>query len=105
MRNDNISIYNSRVSHYLFIHLKKACDSVRREVLYNILNEFCIPVKLVRLIKIYLNETYGKVRVDKHLKKNDVGGGAYSMYVGEEKCIPGFDGEASGKETTCKTYT
>jgi hypothetical protein len=34
---------------------------VRREVLYNILIEFGIPMKLVRLIKMCLNETYSKV--------------------------------------------
>jgi hypothetical protein len=28
------------------IGLKKACDSVRREVFYNILIEFGIPIKL-----------------------------------------------------------
>jgi hypothetical protein len=39
---------------------------VRREVLYNILIEFEIPMKLVRLIKMCLNETYSKVRVGKH---------------------------------------
>jgi hypothetical protein len=37
--------------------------AVRREVLYNILIEFGVPLKLVRLIKMCLNETYGKVRV------------------------------------------
>ena len=37
--------------HQLFIDFKKACDSVRREVLYNILFEFVIPMKLERLIK------------------------------------------------------
>jgi len=37
--------------HQLFIHFKKAYDSVRWEVLYNILIEFGIPIKLVRLIK------------------------------------------------------
>ena len=31
--------------------LKKAYDSVRREVLYNILIEFGIPKKFVRLVK------------------------------------------------------
>jgi hypothetical protein len=50
----------------LFIDFKKAYDLVRREVLYNILIEFGIPLKLVRLIKICLNETYSRVQVDKH---------------------------------------
>jgi hypothetical protein len=43
---------------------------VRREVLYNILIEFGVPMKLVRLIKMCLNETYSKVRVGKHLSDN-----------------------------------
>ena len=37
--------------------LKEANDLVRREVLYNILIEFGIPMKLVRLIKMCLTET------------------------------------------------
>jgi hypothetical protein len=45
--------YNEAV-HQLFIDFKKAYDSVRREVLYNILIEFGIPMKLVRLIKIFI---------------------------------------------------
>jgi hypothetical protein len=51
--------YNGTV-HQLFIDFNKAYDSVRREVLYNILIEFGTPRKLVRLIKMCLNETYGK---------------------------------------------
>jgi hypothetical protein len=35
--------------------------------LYNILIEFGIPVKLVRLIKICLSDTYSTVRVGKYL--------------------------------------
>jgi hypothetical protein len=53
--------------HMVFIDFKKACDSVRREVFYNILIEFGIRMKLVRLIKMCLNETYSRVRVGKHL--------------------------------------
>jgi hypothetical protein len=46
---------------------KKAYDSVRREVLYHILLEFGVPMKLVRLIKMCLNETYITIRIGKHL--------------------------------------
>ena len=53
--------------HQLFIDIKKAYDSVRREVLYNILIEFGIPKKLVRLTKMCLTETYSRVRVGKNL--------------------------------------
>jgi hypothetical protein len=42
---------------------KKVSDSVKREVFYSILLKFVIPKKLVRLIKMCLNETYSKVRV------------------------------------------
>jgi hypothetical protein len=40
---------------------------VRREVLCNIFIEFRVPMKLVRLIKMCLSETYIKVHIDKHL--------------------------------------
>ena len=53
--------------HHLFIDFKKVYDLVRRVVLYNILNEFGIPMKLVKLIKMFLNETYSRVQVGKHL--------------------------------------
>ena len=49
------------------IDFKKAYDSVRREVLYNILIEFGIPKKLVRLVKMCLTETYSRVRLGKNL--------------------------------------
>jgi hypothetical protein len=45
----------------------KAYDTIRREIFYNILLEFGIPKKLVRLIKICVNETYSKVPVGKRL--------------------------------------
>ncbi|KAJ4427856.1 hypothetical protein ANN_25635 [Periplaneta americana] len=53
--------------HQLFIHFKKAYDSVKREVLYDILIEFGIPKKLVRLIKMCLSETYSRVRIGQFL--------------------------------------
>jgi hypothetical protein len=53
--------------HQLFIDFKKAYDSVRREVLYNILIEFRIPRKLIRLIKTYLLETHSRVQVGKYV--------------------------------------
>jgi sorting nexin-29 len=58
--------YNEAVFR-LFINFKKAYDSVRREVLCNMLIDFGIPMKLVRLITSCLPETYSRVRVDKNL--------------------------------------
>jgi hypothetical protein len=45
----------------LFVDFEKTYDSVRREILYNILTEFGILMKLVVPIKMCLNETYSKV--------------------------------------------
>ena len=53
--------------HQLFIDFKKAYDSIRREVLYNILMEFDIPMKLVKVIKMYLFDMYSRFRVGKNL--------------------------------------
>jgi hypothetical protein len=61
--------YNETV-YQLFIDFKKASDSVRREVFYNILIEFGVPMKLVMLIKMCLNETYSKICIGKHLSDN-----------------------------------
>jgi hypothetical protein len=43
-------------------------DSIRREVVYNSLIETNIPMKLVRLVKIYMNnKNYSRAQVGKHL--------------------------------------
>jgi hypothetical protein len=57
----------SEAVHQIFIDSEKAYNSVMREVLYNILTEFGIPMENVRLIKMGLNETYSRVWVGKHL--------------------------------------
>jgi hypothetical protein len=58
--------YNGMVQQ-LFTDFKKVYDSIKRKVLYNILLEFGTPKKLVRLIKMCLNETYSKVHIGKLL--------------------------------------
>jgi hypothetical protein len=61
--------YNEAV-HQLFIDFKEAYNSVKREVLQNILIEFGMPKKLVKLIKMCLNETYSKVHISKLLSES-----------------------------------
>jgi hypothetical protein len=53
------TIFPHRNIHQLFIDFKNAFDSVRREVLYNILTDFGVPM--------CLNQTYSKVCIGKHL--------------------------------------
>jgi hypothetical protein len=57
---------NNEAVHHLFINFKKAYDSVWRKVVYTIPVRLGISVKLVRPIRIYLNETYSRVRVSEH---------------------------------------
>jgi hypothetical protein len=52
------------------IDFKKAYDSVRREVLYNIIIEFMLPIKLVGMIKMCLNQKYSKVHICNYLSDN-----------------------------------
>jgi hypothetical protein len=52
--------YNETV-HQLFIDFKKTSDLVISEVLYNIPIHLGIPMELVRLIKVCLNESHSKV--------------------------------------------
>jgi hypothetical protein len=61
--------YNEAV-HQLCVGIKKVHDSVRRTALYNILIQLGVPMKLVRLMAMCLNETYSKVCTGKHLSDN-----------------------------------
>jgi hypothetical protein len=53
--------------HRLFTDFRRAYNSVRMEVLYSIFIEFGVPMKLVWIIKVCLNETYIEVSIGKHL--------------------------------------
>jgi len=57
--------YNEAV-HQLFTAFKKAYDSLKKEILHNILIKFGILMKPVRIINMCLNETYSRIWVDKH---------------------------------------
>jgi hypothetical protein len=61
--------YNETLQ-YLFTDIKKVYDSVRKEVLHNILIQFVIPIKLVTLIKMCLNDMCSNVYIGRHLADN-----------------------------------
>jgi hypothetical protein len=52
------------------VYFKKAYDSIRMEGLYNILVELGVPMKLFRLIKMWLNEKCSKLYIRKDLSDN-----------------------------------
>jgi hypothetical protein len=72
---------NTMRVHQLFIDFNKTYDSVRWEVLYNILIEFGLPMKLVRLIEMCLNETYSEVRIGKHLSDSLLNQNGFLMFT------------------------
>jgi len=53
--------------HQLCIDFKKVYDSFRREGFYNILIGFGIPMKLIQLLTVCVNDTYSRVRAGKNL--------------------------------------
>jgi hypothetical protein len=73
--------YNETVDQ-LFIDFKKAHDSVRRELLYNILVEFGVHMKLVRLIKMCLNEMAIQVNISLIIFLFKTTGTAFQLHFG-----------------------
>jgi hypothetical protein len=59
------SVYNA-TAHQIYIDFNKAYDLVTRGI-YNIVIEFGIPMKVVTVIKMCLNEIYSKVWIGKYL--------------------------------------
>ena len=49
--------------HQLYIDYKQACDTINRAELVEIMKEFGIPMKLVRLVKMTLANTNSKVKI------------------------------------------
>jgi hypothetical protein len=66
---DKILEYNETV-HHLFVDFKKAYESLKWKVLYNILIQLGVLMKLVRPVKMCLNETHSKVRIGKYFSEN-----------------------------------
>ena len=56
----DIDIYN------IFVDFRQAYDSTVRDKLCNILYEFEIPVKLVRMINLTMANTEAQVRIQRH---------------------------------------
>jgi hypothetical protein len=56
--------------HQLLICFKRSYDSERRKVLYKILKSFELPMKLVRLIKMCLDDMNRKAHTGKYLCGN-----------------------------------
>jgi len=49
--------------HQLYIDYKQAYDTINRAELVEIMKEFGIPMKLVRLVRMTLTNTNGKVKI------------------------------------------
>jgi hypothetical protein len=57
----------SHAKEEMLLPISRNRDSFRREILYNIPIEFGITMKLVRLVKLCLNEIYNIVRTGKNV--------------------------------------
>jgi len=50
-------------THHLFIDFKSAYDTIKRDLLYNAMSEFNIPNKLIRLMRMTMENTQSQVRI------------------------------------------
>jgi hypothetical protein len=62
--------YSTMRQYISYSDFRNAYNSVWRKVLYNILKEFQLFIKSLRLIEMCLNKTYNKVRIGKPLSDN-----------------------------------
>src|SRR6201999_1518719 len=53
--------------HQLFVDFKQAYDSLDRNVFFSIMEEFCIPMKLIRLTKATLMDTKCRILIQNSL--------------------------------------
>jgi hypothetical protein len=60
---------------HIFIDFNKAYGSISREVLYNILTECGVPMKVLRVMNMCLNETYSRIWVGNHLSEFSIRNG------------------------------
>ena len=60
---------NRDKTHHIFVDLKAAFDSTLRDRLYAGMSELGIPVKLIGLCRITLNNSYSSVKVGKDLSE------------------------------------
>ena len=54
-------------THHLFIYFKSAYDTIEKDQLYNAMREFKIPNKLIRLIRMTMENTQSQVRIQSDL--------------------------------------
>src|ERR1700753_3385205 len=53
--------------HQLFVDFKQAYDSLDRNVFFSIMEEYCIPMKLIRLTKATLMDTKCRILIQNSL--------------------------------------
>jgi hypothetical protein len=55
--------------HMLFIDFKEACESIRRDELYEVMLRMGIPVKITNLVRMFMDNTSAKAKVGNKLSE------------------------------------